>query len=296
MKTTHILHLNELVLYHQFTDYYADKLAIVTIDAATPGLGHIKPVCLNVYSIVLIQNGSCTYSINGREVTTAVGELLLLTPEHMTGILHFSPDFKGLHLMVERHFYEHIASLDSRTLFATVAHHPKVSADASLCTDLEQVMTQIRTALHRNYRQADQIIARLVNVVQVYAEEALLRPQPTLVAPTHKESLFRRFIGLMVTHFKREHQIEYYASELCITTTYLSRIVREISSNTVNGFISELLYNECCHLLRTTDKSLAEIADSLNFSTQSSLGKFFKKHAGMSPVAYRKAVAGFAHL
>jgi AraC-like DNA-binding protein len=92
-----------------------------------------------------------------------------------------------------------------------------------------------------------------------------------------------------VSHFREEHQIEFYASKLYITTTYLSRIVREISSNTVNGFLSELLYNECCHLLKTTDRPIAEIAESLNFATQSSLGKFFKKYSGMSPFAYRSA-------
>lgn len=290
MKLTPILHLDELLTYHKFTDHYGDKVAIVTIDASTPGLGAIKPTCVNMYSMVLTQSGSCTYRINGKDVSVSASEMLLLSPEHMTGILRFTPDFKGLHLMVERRSYEHIASLDGLTLLSTIAHYPKMTITAELYEDLTQVLTQIQTLLHRSYRNIDLIISRLVKIAQIFAEEALQNQQTTeLVASSHKESLFRKFVGLAVCHFREEHQIDFYASRLYITTTYLSRIVREISSNTVNGFISELLYNECCHYLKTTDMQISEIAEALNFATQSSLGKFFKRHSGMSPYAYRSA-------
>jgi AraC-like DNA-binding protein len=158
-----------------------------------------------------------------------------------------------------------------------------------LYEDLANILAQIKTILHRNYRNLDQIIAHLVKMVQIFAEEALHNNQDMNVASTHKELLFRKFVGLAVSNFKKEHRIEFYASKLCITTTYLSRIVREISSNTVNCFISELLYNECCHYLKSTDMQISEIAEILNFATQSSLGKFFKKYSGMSPYAYRAA-------
>jgi AraC-like DNA-binding protein len=290
MKLTPILHLDELLTYHKFTNHYGDKVAIVTIDASTPGLGAIKPTCVNMYSMVVTRSGSCTYRINGKEIEVSTGEMLLLSPEHMTGILRFTPDFKGLHLMVERHSYEHIASLDGLTLLSTIAHYPKIAITAELYEDLTQVLTQIQTVLNRSYRNIDLIISRLVKIAQIFTEEALQNQQAsTLAASSHKELLFRKFVGLAVSHFREEHQIEFYASKLCITTTYLSRIVREISSNTVNGFISELLYNECCHLLKTTDMQISEIADTLNFATQSSLGKFFKKYSGMSPYAYRAA-------
>jgi AraC-like DNA-binding protein len=289
MKLTPILHLSELLSYHKFNDRYDDKLAIVTLDASTPGLGSIKPTCVNMYSIILIQDGSVNYSVNGKHIAVSRDEMLLLSPEHLAGIVSFSPDFKGLHLMVERRYYEHIVSLDGMTVFATTAHYPKLAITPELYEDLAIIMLQIKTILHRNYRNLDQIIARLVKMTQLFTEEALQNNQATQVASTHKELLFRKFVGLAVSNFKEEHRIEFYASKLCITTTYLSRIVREISSNTVNGFISELLFNECCHYLRTTDMPISEIAEALNFATQSSLGKFFKKYSGLSPYAYRAA-------
>ena len=41
-------------------------------------------------------------------------------------------------------------------------------------------------------------------------------------------------------------------------------------------------------LLSSTSKSIKEIAQQLNFSNQSFLGKYFKEHTGMSPSEYRR--------
>ena len=40
------------------------------------------------------------------------------------------------------------------------------------------------------------------------------------------EEIFLGFLGLLPQHFEEHHYIGFYASELCITTTYLSRVVR----------------------------------------------------------------------
>ena len=49
----------------------------------------------------------------------------------------------------------------------------------------------------------------------------------------------------------------------------------------------KLLSSKDTSLIRNTDKSIKEIADSLNFPNASAFGTFFKKQVGMSPVNYR---------
>jgi AraC-like DNA-binding protein len=43
-------------------------------------------------------------------------------------------------------------------------------------------------------------------------------------------------------------------------------------------------------LLREPELSIQEIAEKLSFSDQSSFGKFFKKHTGISPLKYRQTL------
>ena len=44
-------------------------------------------------------------------------------------------------------------------------------------------------------------------------------------------------------------------------------------------------------MLKNTTKSIKEIAQELNFSNQSFLGKYFKEHMGVSPSDYRNGAS-----
>ena len=82
--------------------------------------------------------------------------------------------------------------------------------------------------------------------------------------------------------------MQFYADRMNITTTYLSRVVKELTGNTVLGYLSNFLYNEICIQLKTTEKSISEIALDLRFNDQSALTNFFRAKTGISPLAYRK--------
>lgn len=101
------------------------------------------------------------------------------------------------------------------------------------------------------------------------------------------EVLFQQFISLLIQHYKEEHGIELYARQLAISTTYLSRIIRQVTHKTAGYFITGLLYAEACRMLIHSDLTIQSIADKLHFSDQSAFGKFFKANAGVSPLRYR---------
>lgn len=75
---------------------------------------------------------------------------------------------------------------------------------------------------------------------------------------------------------------------MCISPKYLSETVKNISGRAPNEWIDNYVTLELRSLLRNTTKSVKEIANEMNFQNQSFLGKYFKEHVGISPVAYRK--------
>ena len=64
--------------------------------------------------------------------------------------------------------------------------------------------------------------------------------------------------------------------------------MKEVSGNTVYGYLSGFVYNEACNLLKTTDKTIGEISDELGFKDQSAFTNFFKQKSGVSPKSYRR--------
>lgn len=95
---------------------------------------------------------------------------------------------------------------------------------------------------------------------------------------------------LLPHHFMEHHDIGFYASELFITTTHLSRIVRQVSGRTVIDHINQMLLMEAQWMLRSTDVSVTEIAEHLNFASQTGFTRFFKRMKGMSPKEYRASI------
>ena len=105
---------------------------------------------------------------------------------------------------------------------------------------------------------------------------------------TRKEEIMAKFILAVSEHFREERQVAYYAHKLFITPKHLSSVVKELSGRTAGDWIENYVVMEAKVLLKTTDRTIQEIAVYLNFANQSFFGKYFKHHTGMSPTAYRK--------
>lgn len=105
----------------------------------------------------------------------------------------------------------------------------------------------------------------------------------------HVVDLYLKFLKLLGSHFAAQHEIAFYASELSVTTIYLSRVVKKITGKTVKYHIDRLIIIEASHLLLTTDLPIAIIAEKLNFANPASFCKYFTKHKGISPSEYRKS-------
>ena len=104
---------------------------------------------------------------------------------------------------------------------------------------------------------------------------------------TRKEELANKFFSLIMKHFKENKDVAFYADKLCITSKYLTMVIKETSGKSAKDWIVEYIILEIKALLKNTSLNIQEIAIRTNFANQSSLGRFFRKHTGMSLSQYR---------
>ncbi|MEG1621809.1 MAG: helix-turn-helix domain-containing protein [Alistipes sp.] len=102
-----------------------------------------------------------------------------------------------------------------------------------------------------------------------------------------QKELFHKFISLVNANCLTQRQVSFYADKLCITTRYLSTIVRNVTHISPKDVIDRQIMLEIKLLLHSTDLSIQEIAYKLHFSDQSYFGRYFKKHMHKSPTDYR---------
>ena len=104
------------------------------------------------------------------------------------------------------------------------------------------------------------------------------------------ESIIKEFVALLQENIETHTDVGFYAEKLCISKQYLSLIVKEKTMVSIGTVMSSLRAEIAAGLLRNPDLSIQQIANRLSFSDQSSFGKFFRKHSGMSPLKYRQSL------
>jgi len=88
-------------------------------------------------------------------------------------------------------------------------------------------------------------------------------------------------------HVEDKMGIKDLAERIGYTEYYLSRKFKAEVGVTVNDYIKYVKIERAKLLLTTSDLSIIEISDKLNFCSRSYFGEAFRKVMGCSPVAYR---------
>ena len=107
---------------------------------------------------------------------------------------------------------------------------------------------------------------------------------------SHSELLREKFREMLVEQCRRHRDVGFYARELCVTPDYLSRVIREHDDSSAIKWIANAVVAEAKCLMRQPGKTINEIAMEMNFPDQSTFGKFFKKHTGVSPKGYKRGL------
>ncbi len=97
------------------------------------------------------------------------------------------------------------------------------------------------------------------------------------------------FLKMVKDKFKTERFLDYYAEQLGVTPKHLSRTIKTQTGYSAASWIEKFLILEAKILLKSTNLTVQQISDNLNFPSQSFFGKYFKKNVGISPKAYRNS-------
>lgn len=110
------------------------------------------------------------------------------------------------------------------------------------------------------------------------------------VADTQKmrpADIYNQFMSLIAAHYQEAHDVTYYASQLCISTRYLSQITGRMVGKSPKQVIDAYIMQQAHTLLDTTRLTIQEVAFRLGFSSQAMFSKFFKNQCGSTPSGRR---------
>lgn len=130
------------------------------------------------------------------------------------------------------------------------------------------------------------IAAAVYQLIQFVSKHTARRTEPAI---SRRAKYIKDFMQLVTDHHCRHRSVAFYASELSISPKYLSMIVRETTGRSAAEWIDDYVIIEAKNLLKYSGKNIQQIAYHLNFSNQSSFGKYFKHLTGMSPTKFQRS-------
>lgn len=242
-------------------------------------------------AILVVEKGLLIIRYADKELTLKENDMFVYIPGFMTEVLSSSPDYHGVLLLTDEDYTLGIPTSrnfihSSNTPF-TQQYEPRSSLKELHARHLIKLMRQISDYISSSHLYKDDALRMLYSLFLLDLMDARNQAQVFTKVSEYKEEIFLQFMRMLPRSFVKHHDIGYYASELHITTTYLSRVVKALSGRTVVNHINQLLVMEAVWMLQQPELSIEQISDRLNFASSSSFSKFFTRMKGISPKGYR---------
>jgi AraC family transcriptional regulator, transcriptional activator of pobA len=284
--------LQEFAVQNNIKDLYGAIVATTPVNQEIFESITQKLKYVDFYTIFVLIDGEAVITINDKEIVLSQQSVIRMTHMQNTEFIKCTNELDGYFLFCETNFYNNILENDpnmqdvfQRNILDSSLYFDVTEAKIS---ELLGIIMQVEKTINQPHLYKKEMLSFLVHLAQMHINELIDSASNELHDMKHKENIFKIFIHLASNNFKKERQINFYADRMNITPTYLSRIVREVSGNTVCGYLQSFLYSEACKMLKMTDKTIGEISTELKFNDQSAFTKFFKQKSGISPKAYRE--------
>ncbi len=244
--------------------------------------------------VLLCTSGNASITIGIRKYEITENAELIILPGTTFSFVDSTTDFTAKAFTFSKELYDNVilrlGASFSRYLRDTPFYiHPEGSEllkKAQSWMDMAKIVQEesndFMGLMEQNYLQ---------NYILYLYDKCKLHFNHLIGIYTRKQEIFHQFMSLVDTHINEHRDVLFYADKLCITPRYLRKITLEnVLSESPKAIIDKRLITEIKVLLQSTESTIQEIADKLNFPDQSYLSRYFKKNCGVTPTDYRNEI------
>ena len=250
-----------------------------------------EPHKLDLFMFMHHISGSAKMSIDMVEYNFSQPyNIIKFMPNQILSVEAISDDFDAHIIVVSKRFMDNLLVY----INGSVSMRPGIRFDVveRVDTNEMQQLTLFYKAL-RNIVGNDENPYRIQVVQHVlmaifYSSDRLRTIKDDADVRTSADNISRAFLKMVKDNFRGERQLKYYADALCITPRYLSRVVKDCTGSSAADWIERYVVLEARALLKSTNMTIQQISDYLNFPSQTFFGKYFKRRTGLSPKEYRR--------
>ncbi|WP_118972180.1 AraC family transcriptional regulator [Taibaiella koreensis] len=246
----------------------------------------------NFYHLVLFTAGSGSHTIDFEQFAVSKGQLYFMVP----GQVHswqFRDDVDGYVINFSEAFFPvpagQASPLEGFSFLEGVAAQSVIQLDPGAVKKSVQLMKEM--LLERKIKDRWQTERLRLLLLELFILTARNSPHQERTAGPGSDITLRQFRKLVEQHYASMHLPKDYAAQLYITPNHLNALCNELLGKPAGEVIRDRILLEAKRLLVNASVHINEIAWQLHFADNSYFTKFFKKQTGITPEAFRKALA-----
>ena len=260
-------------------------------------LDNVPSIRINAVFFIVCQYGDISFTVDYKNYRLTKGMILSLSKLHILDDIRIGKNFEGYALIISDKFV--LSIVEDMQIIKKLSTSSRISPLLMLDNDKLQLITEIIERIKRGIKAKDHILQKelIKNEVSNFILEIAnlsykkrYKNENDAYKEDSKDNIIQNFIMLILGHCKEQHEVSFYAKELCITPGHLSRVLNAFSGKSAMKWISDALISEAKILLRKPGTNIQQISEELHFGEQSSFSKFFKKHTGITPIEYRNKI------
>jgi len=279
----------------EYIDPFAIKNFIVSDNTTgVPSISTDFPFTLDGIAFIMCIKGEGRIKINFKEYDLEENTIITILPHFITELLSKSDDLLLEFLIFSVDFISEMPSSSSVDITRSIVQ------TSCLTTTKEEAdkLLEFHSFIVKQYKRTDHpfreemakalLYALLSEIGGIYYRRLETLPKEDVGSASRQEEVSYSFFALLLEHHKNEKSLQYYADKMCLTPKYLSTVLKERTGRTAFYWINEALVSSTKYMLKTTNLTILQISEELNFPNPSFFGRFFKKHTGMTPMQYRE--------
>lgn len=243
-------------------------------------------------TLLICHSGSSRALYDMQEVVFRPNEVAMVLPNHIISPIERSPDYSTTIIM-------HSLAFEQEMTQRRMTHDRNKFHKLPACLLTDEEMGQ--------YMQAVELLEIISNapVTRFPHRHDMLLSQTDIMtemldafrheldentkALSRHNVLFNEFCNLLATHYHEQHEVAFYAEKTHLTTRHFSVVIKEVVGISASDYIEQYLATQAKNLLSTRpDLSVQQISYHLGYADSPSFCRFFKRHTGITPNAFRQ--------
>ncbi len=252
------------------------------------------PFKLTFTAAILCYKGSIRTTVNRHEYVVGCNDTLIVQSGSIVESLSGSDDLKIIAMAFEDKGNESLFNSSTMNANSYIMHR-SVPMLLHLEDDEMQMQKRLYKEIRQFYSKVDVTYRSEVVKGYLYVSVAtflsklggISMQEKVLYEGSRENELYLQFMDDLQVFGSKERTVSFYADRCCVSPKYFSKMIHLASGKTPIQLIKERVIVEAKVLLNSTDMSIQEIAEALNFPNDSFFCRYFKQEVKMSPMKYR---------